>query len=366
MKIPFVDLKSQYQSIEQEVKEAVIKVMEQANFILGEEVKLFEEEFARLCEAKYGIGVASGTDALHLALLACGIAEGDEVILPANTFIATPLAVSQAGAKPVLVDIDSLTYNIDLSKIEECITLRTKAIMPVHLYGQPVDMDVLTNLAKKYNLWIIEDACQAHLAEYNGRKVGAIGDIGAFSFYPGKNLGAYGDGGLVVTNNAQLAEKVKMLRDYGQKVKYHHLFKGFNSRLDTMQAAILRVKLKYLEKWNSLRIQHAQKYSELLGGTEVITPTKAPYAKHVYHLYVIRTKQRDELQKYLTDKGISVGIHYPIPIHLQKAYEDLEYKIGTFPITEKYANEILSLPMFPELTVEQIEMVVNSIKEFGQ
>ncbi len=366
MKVPFVDLILQCQNLLDEVSHAINRVVTRADFILGEEVGLFEEEFARFCGAQEGIGLGSGTEALHLALLACGVRVGDEVITVANTYIATVMAISYTGAKPVLVDIEPDTYNIDIDSIESAITPKTKAIISVHLYGQPADMNTILKIAKKHGLYVIEDACQAHGAEYKNIRVGVIGDIGCFSFYPGKNLGAFGDGGMVVTNDKDLADKVRLLRNYGQCVKYEHLIKGFNSRLDTIQSAVLRVKMGKLEEWNRLRNEHACLYNELLSGLEdVVTPKEAASTtKHIYHLYVIRVKKRDELQRYLLSRGISTGIHYPVPIHLQKAYEDLGYGIGSFPITEEYAKDILSLPMYPELTREQIETVVREIKFF--
>ena len=363
MKIPLVDLKAQYSDIKNEIMIAIKKVMDNTDFILGEEVRLFEEEFASYSQVEYVIGVGSGTDALYLALLACGIGPGDEVITAANTFIATVLAISHTGARPVLVDVDPENYNIDPPLIRKAITRETKAIIPVHLFGQPADMDSIMKIAKEHNLKVVEDACQAHGAEYKGRRVGCIGDIGCFSFYPGKNLGAYGDGGMVLTNNEEIAQKIKMLRNYGSRVKYYHEFRGFNSRLDTIQAAILRVKLKRVEEWNEARRRHALEYNELLKDADVVIPKEEDYAKHVYHLYVIRTKQRDELLRYLESKRIFAGIHYPIPIHLLKAYQDLKYKKGDFPTTEEHAKEIISLPIFPELTSPQIEYVVCAIKE---
>jgi len=363
MNVPFVDLKRQYDSIKDEVNTKINEVLQNTHFILGENSDAFEKEFANYCGVKYGVGVASGSDALTLNLKALGVNKGDEVITVPNTFIATVDAISRNGAKPVFVDIDPETYNIDVAEIEEKITDKTKAIIPVHLYGQPADMDEIIKIAKKYDLKIIEDACQAHGAEYKGKKVGSLSDVGCFSFYPAKNLGAYGDGGMVVTNNEQIAERIKMLRNYGQSKKYYHDFIGYNSRLDEIQAAVLRVKLRYLDEWNDKRREHAKLYNDLLENVSGIeTPTEKEFVKHVYHLYVIRCKNRNELQNYLSSKGVSTGIHYPIPVHLQKAYKHLEYKEGDFPITEKYAKEILSLPMFPELTDEEIEVVVGLIR----
>lgn len=361
MKIEFVDLKSQYQTIADEIDQAINKVVKNGDFILGEAVAIFEKEFAEYCQCKCGIGVGSGTEALHLALKACDIGPDDEVITAANTYIATVLAITYSGARPVLIDINPETYNMDVKKLEAVINNKTKAIIPVHLYGQPADMDPILGIAKRHNLKVIEDACQAHGAEYKGKRLGSLGDIGCFSFYPGKNLGAYGDGGMVVTNNESLAEKVKMLRNYGQKVKYYHLMKGFNSRLDTIQAAILMVKLKKLDKWNKMRRENAKKYSYFLKNSNIVIPLEMSYVKHVYHLYVIRVNNREKLQKRLAERGISTGVHYPIPVHLQEAYKDLGYTLGDFPVAEGYSDNILSLPMYPELTNAQIEIVSEEI-----
>jgi dTDP-4-amino-4,6-dideoxygalactose transaminase len=367
MQIPLVDLKRQYESIKDEIDEAIFKVINKADFILGDELKLFEEEFASYCQVKYAVGVSSGTAALYLALRASGVERGDEVITTPNTFIGTTEAITQAGAKPVFVDVDELTYNIDSAKIEEKVTERTKAIIPVHLYGQPADMDPINAIAKKYNLKVIEDACQAHGAEYKGKRTGGLADVACFSFYPGKNLGAYGEGGMVVTDDERIAEKVRLLRDHGRKEKYEHIIEGFNYRMDTIQAAILRVKLRRLDEWNNTRRRLASIYNELLENVKgMITPKEADYAKHIYHLYVIRSKARDSLQKYLKSYGVSTGIHYPIPLHLQKAYQYLGYKEGDFPIVESYTKEALSLPIFPELEEEEIERVTQLIKEFNK
>ncbi|HAJ34030.1 MAG TPA: erythromycin biosynthesis sensory transduction protein eryC1 [Candidatus Atribacteria bacterium] len=362
--IPFVDLKVQYDSIKDEIDDAIQNILNNTSFIMGEELKKFEEEFARFCDVKYAVGVANGSDALILALKACGISKGDEVITVPHTFIATTEAISNVGGKIVFVDIDPKTYTIDISKIEEKITEKTKAIIPVHLYGQPADVEPIMALAKKYNIKIIEDAAQAHGAEYKGEKVGSIGDVGCFSFYPGKNLGAYGDAGMVVTNSEEIAEKIKLQRNHGRITKkYEHDIEGYSSRLDNLQAAILRVKLRHLNKWNDMRRKNAKKYNELLiniGG--ITTPYEADYAKHVYHLYVIRTEDRDKLREELKSNGIATGIHYPIPLHLQPAYNYLGYKRGDFPVTEKASQEILSLPMFAELKEKQIIKIVETIK----
>jgi len=364
MKVSFVDLKRQYEKIKNEIDNAIFKVINDGDFILGKELEAFEKEFASYCDSKFCVGVNSGTSALHLTLIALGITKEDEVILPANTFISAAFAVSYTGANPVFVDIDRESYNIDVTKIKEKITKKTKAIIPVHLYGQTADMNPILEIAKKYDLKVVEDCCQAHGALYNGKKAGSIGDVGCFSFYPSKNLGAYGDSGAIATSDEKLLEKICMLRNYGQKVKYHHLIKGFNDRLDNIQAAILRVKLKYLDEWNTARRKHALFYNSLLEDTEAIIPVQKDYAKHIYHQYVIRTKERDNLSKYLNSKQISTLIYYPIPIHLQKAYSDLNCKKGTFPITEQYSDEIISLPIFPELKQEEIRYVVSNVKEF--
>ena len=362
--IPFIDLKSEYAEINEELTNAIQRVLKSGWFILGEELKKFEEEFSKYIGTKYGAGVNSGSDALFLALKALEIGKGDEVITVSHTFISTVDAIVRNGAKPVFVDIDPDTFCIDVTKIEEKITEKTRVILPVHLYGHPADMGPIMEIAEKYNLFVAEDACQAHGAEYKGKKVGCIGDVGCFSFYPVKNLGAYGDGGMVVTNDKELAEKLGLLRNYGQSKKYYHDFVGVNSRLDEIQAAILRVKLKQLDEWNEKRRLVAKRYNELLGDSEIVTPIGKEYAKHVYHLYVIRHKDRNKLQQYLSKKGIETMIHYPIPVHKQKAYLDLGYT-ASLPVTEKTCNDILSLPVFPELKNEEIEQVVNHINFLG-
>ncbi len=365
MGVPFFDLKRQYHSIKDELDAAVQQVMDSCRFVLDEKVKSFEKEFASFCGTEYAVGVGNGTDALRLALLACGIGKGDEVITVPNTFIATTEAISQTGAKIVFVDIDPQMYNINVSQIEEKINERIRAILPVHLFGQPADMDPMMEIARKYNLRVIEDACQAHGAEYKGKKIGSIGNAGSFSFYPSKNLGAFGDGGMVATNDNKIVQRTKMFRDHGQIKKYEHSVEGYNSRLDEIQAAILRVKLKRLDEWNKLRRKNVSIYNDLFGDVkEVVTPLEAEYAKHVYYLYVIRTHRRNELQEYLKSKGVGTGLHYPVPLHLQKAYEYLGYKEGDFPVAEECTKQILSLPMFPELTREEIEKVVSEIKTF--
>ena len=361
IKIPFVDLQIQYRSIASEVHAAIEPVMANARFILGEEVRLFEQEFAIFCRARHCISVANGTDALHLILRAFDIGPGDEVITQTNTFIATALAISFAGAKPVLVDCDPETYQLDVKRLEAAITPRTKAIMPVHLYGQPADLDAILAVAKRHGLRVIEDACQAHGAEYRGRPVGTFGDAAGFSFYPGKNLGAYGDGGAITTNDDTLAIRLRALRDYGQSVKYHHEFKGFNSRLDTVQAAILRVKLKRLAAWNDARRRAAAAYAAGLKSIGIEPPREVSHGKHVWHLYVIQVADRARVMQRLADAGVASSIHYPVPVHLQKAYAELGYRRGSLPVAEAAADRILSLPMFPELTQEQVSEVVGTL-----
>jgi dTDP-4-amino-4,6-dideoxygalactose transaminase len=360
--IPFVDLKTQYLSIKDEIDSAVLKVLESTQFVLGNEVKAFEEEFANYCDADYGVAVNSGTSALHLALLASGVRSGDEVITVPFTFVATVAAICYTGAKPVFVDIDPVSYTIDVTKIEQAITERTKAILPVHLYGQPANMEPILEIARRYSLTVIEDAAQAHGAEYKGKRIGSIGDIGCFSFYPGKNLGAYGEGGMVVTNNPEYVRTIRMLRDWGQERRYQHVLKGYNYRMDGIQGAILRVKLRYIEQWTEARRAHAAQYNALLADSVVKIPEVMPYSHHVYHVYAVRSPQRDELQQKLNDQGIQTGIHYPIPVHLQTAYSDLGYKSGDFPNSELAAREVFSLPMYAELTSAQIETVATSLQ----
>jgi len=365
-RVPLVDLVRQYYFIKSEIDKAISKVLENGSFILGENLKAFERAFAVYLNVKHGIGVGSGTDALRIALEAIGVTSGDEVITVSHTFISTVYAIFQSGALPVLVDVDPITCTIDPKLVERAVTERTKAIIPVHLYGQPADMDSIMEIANRHNLWVVEDTAQAHGAEYMGRKVGSIGHIGCFSFYPSKNLGACGDGGMVVTNDEEVAEKVRMLREYGQRNKYHHIMLGYNSRLDEIQAAILRVKLKYLDTWNEKRRKNAKLYNELLNDMSnlINLPVDVEGRKHVYHLYVIRTKRRQELREFLSLKGISTGIHYPVPVHKQPAYINLMKDIPKLPITEQLSNEVLSLPMFPELKEEEISYVADSIRQF--
>jgi dTDP-4-amino-4,6-dideoxygalactose transaminase len=360
--VPFVDLKAQYKSIRDEVRAEVDNVFESTQFILGDAVEKFERDFADYLGVKHVLGVGSGLDALRLALEAGGVGAGDEVIIPANTFIATALAVSGTGAKPVLVDCREDTYQIDPALIEQAITPRTKVIMPVHLYGQSADITAIIEIARNHKLEVIEDAAQAHGTRFLSQRCGSFGLAGCFSFYPGKNLGAYGDGGAVATNDDDFAKRVNSLRNYGQKQKYVHVEKGTNSRLDTVQAAILNVKLRHLDEWNAARRAHAAMYSDSLA-ENFIVPAHDPRSEHIFHLYVVRTQKREELQQHLNSLGIQTGIHYPIPIHLQEAYRDLGLGKGSFPVTEKLADEIVSLPMYPELTHQQIELVLDALSK---
>ena len=363
------DLKAQYGSIKDEIDAAIQRVLDNGQFILGPEVKTFEEEMAVYCGTRFAVGVASGTDALHLALLACGIKPGDEVITTPFTFIATAESIVKCGAKPVFVDIDRLTYNIDPVQIEPKITSKTRAILPVHLYGQPAAMDPIIDLGSKYNLKIIEDCAQALGAEYKGKKVGSLGDAGCLSFFPAKNLGAYGDGGMVVTDDPAIAETVDMLRKHGSKTSYYNVMPGFNSRLDALQAAILRVKLKNLENWNELRRSKALLYTRLLSRIDGIEPLHIDrHNKPSYNYYTIRLRDsrldRNELRKHLESKGIQTMVYYPLSLHLQEVYKSLGYRLGDFPESEKAQKQVLSLPMYPELSEAQIEEVLGEIKEF--
>jgi dTDP-4-amino-4,6-dideoxygalactose transaminase len=359
--VPFVDLNSQHRALRSEITAAINSVLDTGAFILGPDVSAFEDEFARFCDAAHCVGVESGTAALKLALQALGIGPGDEVILPVNTYIATALAVSHSGATPVLVDNDE-SYLIDVSQLESAISPRTKAIVPVHLYGQAVRMQPIVALARKRGLKVIEDAAQAHGALCEGRRAGSIGDVGCFSFYPGKNLGALGDAGALVTNDARLADSSRLLRDFGQRKKYEHLVKGDNCRLDTLQAAVLRVKLRHLSAWNDARRNAASHYDRMLKQIGVQPPARIGGLSDVYHLYVIELAERNRAQARLLEGGIQTGIHYPLPIHLQPAYADLGIGVGAFPRAEASAPRLLSLPMFPELTVKQIERVVAGIE----
>lgn len=360
--IPFVDLKAQYASIRHEIAPAIEGVLDSCHFVLGSEVSTFEAEFASYCEATYGVGVNTGTSALHLALLAAGIGPGDEVITVPFTFVATVASIRYTGATPVFVDIDPRTYTIDPSRIEAAITPRTKGIVPVHLYGLPADMDPILELADRHGLVVIEDAAQAHGATYKGRRVGSLGALGCFSFYPGKNLGAYGEGGMVTTSNAEYARTIRMLRDWGAERKYEHVMKGFNFRLEELQAAILRVKLRHLEQWTEARRRAAASYGELLADTGIVLPHAPEHCRHVHHIYAIRTRERRQWQEALSEAGIQTGIHYPTPVHLLPAHADLGYRPGDFPLSEEAANQVLSLPMFPELSEAQRIEVADAVR----
>lgn len=364
MNIPFLDLKAQNSALTQEILLVWEEILSEASFIGGKYVKNFEQEFATLIHSTQCVALNSGTDALRFIFLALGLQSGEEVITAPNTFIATTEAISQAGGKPVFVDIDPETYNLDPQKIEDSITPKTRGIVSVHLYGQPADMDAISAIANKHHLWVVEDACQAHLAEYKGRIVGTLGRAAAFSFYPGKNLGACGDAGAVTTNDPELAETIAMLRDHGQSRKYFHAMEGYNGRCDALQAAALSVKLKYLSQWTEARRKHAQRYRELLQEVPgLVLPKIAPGNISAYHLFVIQVDNRDLVMKALAEKGIATGLHYPLPLHLQEAYSHLQLPEGSFPVTEGCAQRLLSLPMYPELTEEQIVYICDSLKE---
>lgn len=364
MNIPFLDLKAQYRSISHEINDAMQQVVNACAFSGGRYVSQFEEEFAGFCGCKSSIGVGSGTEALWLTLLGLGVGPGDEVITVPNTFIATVEAISLCGATPVFVDVDPHSYTMNPQLLERAITPRTKAVIPVHLFGQPADMDPIMAVATKHRLFVVEDACQAHGSVYKGRMSGTIGHAGCFSFYPGKNLGAYGEAGGVTTNDPGLAEKIKMLRDHGQSQKYFHNVIGVNSRMDGIQGAVLSVKLKYLNQWNEMRRSNARLYEELLQGIDgIVLPAEMAYARHVYHIYAVRVKNRDDFLKAMTDKGIGCGIHYPVPVHLQEAYMPLKVGRGTFPVSEQCGDEFLSLPLFPEMTRDQVAYVAEQVKE---
>ncbi len=358
-RVLFNDLRPQYAAIREEIDAAVRRVLERGWFILGPEVEAFEAEFAAYCGARYAVGVGSGTEALHLALWACGVGPGDEVVTVAHTAVPTINAISLTGARPVFVDVDPVTYTMDPAAAAAAITPRTRALLPVHLYGHPADMAPLQALAQRHGLWLIEDAAQAHGAEYRGTRVGRLGHLAAFSFYPTKNLGAYGDGGMVVTDDAALAERLRLLRNYGQTDRYHHQVEGLNSRLDELQAAVLRVKLRHLEAWTAARRERAARYAAGLPG--VRTPTEAPGARHVYHLYAVHVPQRAQVQERLAAAGIGTLVHYPIPAHLQPAYAHLGVPRGALPVTERLADEELSLPMYAELPLEQVDYVAATL-----
>jgi dTDP-4-amino-4,6-dideoxygalactose transaminase len=361
VKVPFLDLRAQYHSIKPEIDAAVAKIMESSQFVLGEEVAGFEREFAAYSGAAHGVAVNSGTSALHLAFLAAGIGPGDEVITVPHTFVATVAAIRYTGARAVFVDVDPVTYTIDPGKVEAALTPRTKAVVPVHLYGHPADMDPILEVARRRKLLVVEDAAQAHGAKYKGRPVGSMGDLACFSFYPGKNLGAYGEGGLVATSNEGYARTIRMLRDWGQDRKYHHLLPGYNYRMEGLQGAILRVKLRHLERWTEARRAHAARYGALLADTGLGLPSEAPGCRHVYHVYAVRTRERENLMEKLGEQGIQTGIHYPVPVHLQPAYADPAWSRGSFPQSEKAADEVVSLPMYPEMTEEHLQAVSQAL-----
>lgn len=360
--IPFLDLKAQYSQIKPEIDAAVARVIGSANFILGPEVTAFEQRFAEYCRTAHCRAVNSGTSALHLALLAAGIGPGDEVITVSMTFVATTAAILYSGAKPVFVDVDPVTWTMNPSLIEAAITPRTKAIMPVHLHGLMADMDPIMSIARRHGLVVIEDAAQAHGAEYKGRRAGSVGDLGCFSFYPGKNLGAFGEGGAVVTDRPDLARRVSLLRDWGQEAKYKHVVAGYNYRMDGIQGAVLNVKMNHIESWTEARRSLAERYDQLLSDLKLAGPRPPWYSRHVYHVYAVRLSRRDEALRSLRDASIDAGIHYPVPVHLQKAYAELGYRPGDLPITEMLASEFLSLPIYPELSPEQVAEVVSTLK----
>lgn len=363
MKVPFIDLKAQHEQLQQEIEESVAAVMRSCAFAGGPFVSSFEADFATYCECADAVGVGSGTDALWIALSVSGIGPGDEVITTPNTFIATAEAITMTGARPVFVDIDEATYTMCPERLAEAITSRTRAVIPVHLYGQMCDMDPILEIARNKRLLVIEDACQAHGAEYKGKRAGSLGDAGCFSFYPGKNLGACGEAGAIVTNNRSLAERARMFRDHGQRAKYYHSIIGWNARMDGIQAAILQKKLKHLPSWIDARRRNASLYRRLLADIEdVVLPTEAAYGRHVYHIFAIRVEHRDEVIAQLQSNHIQCGIHYPVPIHLQDAYIDLGYRVGSFPVSEAVASQEISLPMFAELNTEQIDRVGTEIR----
>lgn len=363
MKVKFVDLSAQHKFLEAELKETFNRVLANCSFVLGPEVEKFEKAFAAYCGAAHCVTVTNGTAALQLVLQGLGVGPGDEVITVAHTFIATAEAINAAGARPVFIDIDPVSYTMDPSKLEAAITPRTKAIIPVHLYGQPADMGAINAIANKHGIPVIEDSCQAHGASYKGRRAGSLGKAACFSFYPSKNLGACGEGGAVTTSDAELAKKIRMLRDHGSVKKYEHEFPAYNLRLEGIQGGVLAVKLPHLDGWNKNRRILAARYNELLAGSKVVTPKEMPYAEHVYHLYVVVVEDREALKNALNEQGIETGLHYPIPLHLQKAYENLGYKKGDFPVSEHVASHLLSIPMYAELPIEHVEHVAKTLRE---
>jgi dTDP-4-amino-4,6-dideoxygalactose transaminase len=363
IEVPYLDLKSHHAPLRSEINEAIQEVIDASAFAGGPFVTRFEADFAAYCDCPHAIGLGSGTEALWLSLLALGIGPGDDVVTVPNTFMATAEAITYCGARPVFADVDERTYTMDPVALEKAITAKTKAIIPVHLFGQPADMDPILAVAQKHGLAVIEDACQAHGAEYKGRKVGTLSDAACFSFYPGKNLGAFGEAGAVVTRNAELEEKIRILREHGQIRKYYHSMVGWNCRMDGIQAAVLRVKLRHLERFTELRRTHAAHYDRGLDGIdEVVTPVHSALVRHVYHIYAIRVKDRDKVMRLLAEEGVGSGVHYPVPVHLQEAYRSLGYQRGAFPVAERCATEFVSLPMFPELTHAQVEIAIQAVK----
>lgn len=363
--IPFVDLKAQYLTIKDEIDAAISEVVESCQFILGEQVEAFESDFAAYCQTRYALGVNSGTSALHLALLAAGVKAGDEVITVSDTFVASAAAIRYTGAKPVLIEIDPRSCTMDPGRLEAAITPRTKVVMPVHLYGGCADMDPILEIARRHDLIVIEDAAQAHGAEYKGRRAGSLGEIACFSFYPGKNLGAYGEGGAVVTGNPEYAAAIKRLRDHGQTQKYYHDEVGYNYRMEGIQGAVLRVKLRHLDDWTAARRKHAHDYRNALKDFGIRLLEPSPDGLSAWHIFPVFTPRRDELVADLNARGIGTGIHYPIPVHLQRGYSDLGYKAGDFPLTEQACNEVLSVPMYAELPYEHLMQVAEAIREFS-
>ncbi len=361
--IPFVDLQAEHAAIKDDVMSAVERVIASGQFVLGPEVSAFEEEFASFCGARFGVGVNSGTSALHLALLAAGVGPGDEVITVPLTFVASVAAITYTGARPVLVDVEPASLTMDPSRLEAAITPDTKAVVPVHLYGQPADMDAITAVARRHGLVVVEDAAQAHGAEYQNRRTGSLGDLACFSFYPSKNLGACGEAGMVVTNDRHCADTVRLLRDWGQAHPYHHRLKAYNYRMDGVQGAVLRVKLRHLEHWTEARRAAAARYDELLEGAEVETPRQVPDRRHVYHLYVLQSLRRAKLQEALLERGVRTGLHYPVPVHLQPAFADAGYGVGSFPVSERAAARVLSLPLYPQMTEGQIDFVARAVRD---
>jgi dTDP-4-amino-4,6-dideoxygalactose transaminase len=361
MQVPYLDLVQQYRLIQDELESAILTIASSGHYVMGESVGLFENEYAAYCNTEYAIGVNSGTSALHLALLAAGIGPGDHVITVANTFVATVAAILYSGAKPVLVDINPDTYNIDVSCLDSETLEKARAIIPVHLYGQPADMDEIMTLARQYNLVVIEDASQSHGASYQQQPVGSLGDMACFSFYPGKNLGAMGEAGIIVTNTKEYADKASSLRDWGQKEKYIHQYPGFNYRMDTIQAAVLRVKLRHLDEWTKSRQKHAALYNELITHADIVIPSCDDRRTHAYHVYAIQVAGRDGVREKLKQQGIDTGIHYPVPVHLQEAYNNLGYSSGSFPVTESISGKLISLPIYPELSEEKARYVADRL-----